>query len=181
MWLDLVRSYCWLFVHRWGQTSVRVRLEWLLTEPEDICMIQRLRLTSPTTRPPSACRWEPTKEPARLKHTPLWMLLLLDLFIFEFHTKTSNSICNMTNKYIYPKWGHCLVGYWNGKTMYFILEMALQYLDRVILSKARFWDLCLRDFCSTEKICAGTHQPHLLWIIHRTCWQFLRDCFLSRK
>ena len=76
VYLKYVRLLCdWIrldfgliFVHRWEQTSVRVRLEWLRMEPEDICMIQRPRLTNPVTRPPSACRWEPTKEPARLTH-----------------------------------------------------------------------------------------------------------------
>lgn len=68
MWLDVVKAHNCLIACRWGQTSVRVRLEWLLMEPGDTCMIQRLRLTNLTTRPPSACRWEPTKEPARFAH-----------------------------------------------------------------------------------------------------------------
>lgn len=80
----LICVWIWPFVPRWEQTSVQVRLEWLLMEPEDICMIQRLRPTNPTTRPPSACRWEPTKEPARLKSTPVWILPLLLWSILSF-------------------------------------------------------------------------------------------------
>lgn len=61
-------------------------------EQEDTCMIQRLRLTNHTTKVPSVCRWEPTKEPVR--STSSLLKLLLFCHFFHFLSKTCSKASN---------------------------------------------------------------------------------------
>lgn len=57
------------FVFRWGPTSVPVRWAWMRTAPGDTSTTPKFRFSPPWTRPPSACKWAPTRGRARYCNT----------------------------------------------------------------------------------------------------------------
>lgn len=50
---------------RWGPTSVLARQAWVHTAPGGIYMTPKLRSSLPWIAQPSACKWGPTRGPAR--------------------------------------------------------------------------------------------------------------------
>lgn len=54
---------------RWGPTSVPVRQGWTPTAPGDTCTTPKLKFSPPWTKPPSVCKWAPTRGRARYWNT----------------------------------------------------------------------------------------------------------------
>lgn len=61
--------YCVFCLFRWGPTSVPVREGWTPTAPGDTCTTPKLKFSPPWTKPPSVCKWAPTRGRVRYWNT----------------------------------------------------------------------------------------------------------------